>query len=205
MLKIYHVPGTRSVRPIWLCYELDLPLMVEKIDFSSEYRNSKEWRAISPAGKVPAMIDDDLVMFESGAMVDYILERYGAGRLRPQPGTHESAHYRQWCWFAEATLIRPLGLYRVLRAKDEKVESLAAEAKEKFETCLAVVEETLADRPYLLGSEFTAADIMMGYSVAMIERLLDEEYPHTTEYLERLKDRAAYQKVLTVADGRGSD
>ncbi len=197
MLTIYHVPGTRSVRPIWLCYELGLPVVVEQIDFSSEYRNSKEWRAISPAGKVPALIDDDLVMFESGAMVDYILERYGQGRLRPQPGTPQSARYRQWCWFAEATLIRPIGLYRVLRAKNETIESLVSEGKDKFEACLAVVEDTLADRPYLLGSEFTAADIMMGYSVAMIERLLGENYPHTSEYLGRLKDRVAYQKVLS--------
>ncbi|MEQ8992651.1 MAG: glutathione S-transferase family protein [Pseudomonadales bacterium] len=202
MLKVFHVAGTRSVRPVWLCYELDLPVLVEQIDFTSEYRDSKEWRAISPAGKVPALIDDDLVMFESGAMVDYILERYGDGRLRPQPGTAQSAHYHQWCWFAEATLIRPLGLYRVLRAKNETVESLVSEGKRKFDACLAVVEDTLADRRYMIGSEFTAADVMMGYSVAMVERLLGKDYPNTTEYLRRLKDRAAYQKVLSLAEER---
>ena len=84
MLKIFHVPGTRSFRPIWLCYELDLSVDVEPIDFSSSFRDSNEWRAISPAGKVPAMIDGDLRMFESGAIVDYILERYGEGRLQPE-------------------------------------------------------------------------------------------------------------------------
>jgi len=175
MLTVYHVPGTRSVRPIWLCYELDLPVKVEQIDFSSEYRNSKEWRAISPAGKVPALIDDDLVMFESGAMIDYILERYGGGRLHPQSGTSQSAHYRQWCWFAEATLIRPLGLYRVLRAKSEKIENLVVEAKDKFEACLAVVEDTLADRPYLLGPEFTAADIWMDLRRIELQVFTDNE------------------------------
>lgn len=204
MLKVFHVPGTRSVRPVWLCYELNLPVIVEQIDFSSEYRNSKEWRAISPAGKVPALIDDDLVMFESGAMVDYILERYGEGRLRPKPGTPQSAHYHQWCWFAEATLIRPLGLYRVLRARNETIENLVSEGKGKFEACLTVVEDTLADRPYMLGSEFTAADIMMGYSVAMIERLLGKNYPHITQYLERLKERNPYQRVLSLAEEQPS-
>jgi glutathione S-transferase len=205
MLTIYHVPGTRSVPPIWLCYELDLPVTVKQIDFSSDYRDSKEWRAISPAGKVPALMDDDLVMFESGAMVDYLLERYGEGRLRPQPGTPQSAHYRQWCWFAEATLIRPLGLYRLLRANNETIEGLVSEGKSKFEASLAVVEETLGNRPYMLGSEFTAADIMMGYSVAMIERLLGQDYPHTMQYLGRLKERPAYQKVLSLAEERPSD
>ncbi len=91
MLKIYHVRGTRSVRPIWLCYELDLPVQIEPIDFSPAFRNSPQWRAISPTGKVPAMADGDMTMFESGAMVDYILERYGEGRLRPTPGTAEGA------------------------------------------------------------------------------------------------------------------
>src|SRR5215472_11044451 len=104
MLRIYHVPGTRSVRPIWLCYELDLPVEVERIDFSQAFRNSPKWRAISPAGKVPALTDDGVTMFESGAMVDFILERYGEGRLRPEPGTAASALYHQWCWFSEATL-----------------------------------------------------------------------------------------------------
>ena len=203
MLKIFHVPGTRSVRPIWLCHELGLPVKVEQIDFSTEFRDSRQWREISPAGKVPALIDGDLVMFESGAMVDFILERYGEGRLRPPPGTAESALHHQWCWFAEATLIRPLGLYRVLRAKNEDIKSLVAEAEEKFRTSLAVVEDALEDKEYLLG-DFGAADIMMGYSVAMIQRLLDQRYPRTTDYLARLKSRDAYQRVLAATGSRRS-
>lgn len=75
MLKFYHVPGTRSVRPVWLCHELDLAVEIEPVDFSPAFRNSPEWRAISPAGKVPDMTDGDMTMFKSGAMGDYILER----------------------------------------------------------------------------------------------------------------------------------
>ena len=144
------------------------------------------------------MIDGDLRMFESGAMVDYILERYGEGRLRPVPGTPESALHHQWCWFAEATLIRPLGLYRVLRAKDENIADLIAEAEGKFRDSLRAVEGALVDRQYLVGDVFGAADIMMGYSMALIERLLDDRYPRSAEYLARLKLRDAYQKVLAL-------
>ena len=75
MLTFYHVPGTRSVRPVWLCHELDLAVEIEPVDFSPAFRNSPEWRAISPAGKVPDMTDRDMTMFKSGAMGDYILER----------------------------------------------------------------------------------------------------------------------------------
>ncbi len=108
---------------------------VERIDFSPTFRNTPEWRAISPAGKVPVMTDGALTMFESGAMVAYILERYCEGRLRPPPGTAESAMHHQWCWFAEATLARPLGL-RVMRQKAESGAAVAAEAEQKVRACL---------------------------------------------------------------------
>ena len=199
MLTIYHVPGTRSLRPIWLCYELGLPVEVAAIDFSPAYRNSAEWRAISPGGKVPVLRDGDLTMFESGAMVEYILERYGNGRLRPAPGTAESALHHQWCWFAEATLIRPLGTNRFARSKGESGEQLVAEAIEKTRASLGVVEGALAGRDYLLGSAFGAADIMMGYSLELLAslKLLDERYPASLGYLNRLRARDAFQRAMS--------
>ncbi len=198
MLKIYHVRGTRSVRPIWLCYELDLPIKIEPIDFSPAFRNSPEWRAISPAGKVPAMTDGDMTMFESGAMVDYILERYGEGRLRPAPGTAESAIHHQWCWFSEATLARPLGLNRLLRHEAERNEAVAADGEQKARVCLEAVDQAVSDRDFLLGSEFGAADIMMGYSLQLVANLkvLDEQYPNAQAYLERLKSRDACTRAM---------
>ncbi len=198
MIRIYHVRGTRSVRPIWLCYELNLPVDVSPIDFSSTYRDSPEWRAISPAGKVPALTDGAMTMFESGAMVDHILERYGHGRLRPKPGTDESAIHHQWCWFSEATLSRPLGLYRMLREDGGDGPSLAAEAEQKARGCLEVVDRAVADRNFLMGAEFSAADIMMGYSLQLIAgaRLLDERYPHARTYLARLKERDACVRAM---------
>ena len=81
MLRIYHVKGTRGFRPIWFCEERGLPYEVESIDFSAEFRSTPEWRALSPTGKVPVLTDGTLTMFESGAMVDYLVERYGGGGL----------------------------------------------------------------------------------------------------------------------------
>lgn len=198
MLKIYHVRGTRSLRPIWLCYELDLPVEITPIDFSPTYRNSPQWRAISPAGKVPALQDDALTMFESGAMVDYILERYGDGRLRPPLGTTQSALHHQWCWFAEATLARPLGANRLLKHKNETAQAIVAEAEQKTRTCLEVVDQALSDRAYLLGSDFGAADIMMGYSLELLANLkvLDTLYPNAQTYLQRLRSRDAFARAM---------
>jgi glutathione S-transferase len=194
LLKIYHAKGTRSVRPIWLCHELDLPLEIETIDFSSAYRSTPAWRAISPAGKVPVMIDGDLTMFESGAMVDYLLERYARGRLHPTPGTPESGLYHQWCWFAEATLARPLGMVRLLRGGADDV---VADAVGKTRECLAVVDRAVANQPFLLGVEFSAADIMMGYTLFLVERAgLLADYPGAAEYLARLRARPACQRAF---------
>ena len=199
MLKIYHVTGTRSVRPIWLCYELDLPVEVETIDFAPAYRNSPAWRAISPAGKVPVMTDGELTMFESGAMIDHILDRYGEGRLRPAPGTPQSALHHQWCWFSEATLIRPLGLNRLLTHRGESPDATVAEAAQKTRDSLAVVEQALADRKYLLGAEFGACDVMMGYSLALLahHKVLDDRYQNAGAYLERLRRRPACARAMS--------
>ncbi len=198
MLKIYHVPGTRSVRPIWLAYELGLDVEIIPVDFSPAYRNSPEWRAISPAGKVPVLSDGDVTMFESGAMVEFILDRYGDGRLRPESGTAESALYLQWSWFAEATLSRPLGLHRIMTSAKEGGEALSAEGVQKTQSALKAVEQGLADRDFLLTSGFTAADIMTGYSLELLANLgvLDTEYPRSCAYLERLKARDACKRAM---------
>lgn len=189
-MKIYHVPGTRSIRPIWLCYELGIPVDVETIDFSASYRGSPEWRAISPAGKVPALTDGELTMFESGAMVSYLLERYGEGRMQPEPGSKDSALFHQWCWFSEATLVRPLGLARMLR---EQEGSLSGDARRKALESLSVVETATVDQQFLVGDAFSAADVMMGYSLHLLQKsgLMDTDHPASTHYLSRLKARDA--------------
>ena len=194
MLELYHVPGTRSVRPLWLCFELELPVKITHLDAVD--RQSPKWRQISPTGKVPALRDEGFTLFESGAIVDYLLERYGNGRLQPPPGSTDHARYRQWCWFAEATLSRPLGLNRLLRANNQSIEDLVAEAKLKARTCLSAIEGALVDKDYLVGSSFTAADIMTGYSLHLLEASLDADFPRTTAYLQRLLARNAFARAL---------
>ncbi len=132
MITIYHAPGTRSIRVIWLCEELQIPYEVVTVDFSPTYRATPEWRRLNPVGKVPAMTDDGVSMFESGAMVDFILERYGNGRLRPAPGTPEAAQYLQWSWFAEATFARPLGdiaQHTVVKPEAERIPAVVDDAR----------------------------------------------------------------------------
>jgi glutathione S-transferase len=201
VLKVYHVPGTRSVRVVWLCEELELPYERVPIDFSPDYRASAEWRRMNPVGKVPAMTDGDLILFESGAMVEHILDRYGEGRLRPAPGTVSHARYLQWSWFAEATFARPLGEivnHRRVFGGESSAPALA-EMRDRARLCLAAVDDALEGRQYLVGDEFTAADIMMGYSVFLAQwqgAMGEGEFPNVAAYFERLKARPAFARTM---------
>lgn len=199
MLTIYHVPITRSLRVLWLCQELDLPHEVRTIDFSPAYRATAQWRRLNPVGKVPVMSDGDLTMFESGAMVQYLLDRYGDGRLQPTAGSAEHALYLQWSWFAEATYARPLGEIVNHGREFGKTGQIAAvldEMKARARLCSEAVDQALEGRSYLLGDTFSAADIMMGYSVMLAERLTSiEGLPNLQAYWKRLAARPAYQRA----------
>ena len=200
-LTIYHVAGTRSMRVIWLCLELDIPLEVEVIDFSPAYRNTASWRALSPTRKVPVLRDGEFTMFESGAMVQYLLDAYGDGRLQPRPGTKAAALFQQWSWFAEATLARPLGdiaQHSVIRPEAERIPGVVEDAKVRALTALGAVEKGLENCTYLMGEAFSAADINMGYSLMLAERfgLLHEDLMQTRAYFSRLKDRPFYQEAI---------
>jgi glutathione S-transferase len=196
MLTIYHTPGTRSFRVIWLCEELALPYEVVSVDFSAEYRSSPQWRRMNPVGKVPVMTDDALTMFESGAMVQYLLARYGEGRLEPERGTHAHALSLQWCWFAEATFSRPLGeIVNHKRAfPDAPNETVMEEMRDRARLCVRALDEALTDRDYLLGAELEVADIMMGYTVMLAVNALPEGLPSTAAaYWARLCERPAFK------------
>ena len=200
-MKVYHVAGSRSVRVIWLCEELELPCEVETIDFSPAFRATPAWRAKNPTGKVPVLDDDGFTIYESGAMVQYILARYGNGRLQPAEGWGEGAKFLQWCWFAEATFARPLGdimHHTVFKPEAERIPAVVADARQRALVCLDAVDAAVADSAYLLGDEFMAADIMMGYTLRLAKRtgVLEDAHPHASAYFARLESRPAYQRAI---------
>ena len=206
MLNIYHVPHTRSMRIIWLCEELELPYEVTPVDFSKSFRATPEWRKLNPVGKVPVLTDSDLVMFESGAMLHYILDRYGAGRLQPNHGSPEHAHFLQWSWFAEATFARPLGEIFNHRREfpgDQEIPAVIAEMQHRGRECLNAVDAHLEDCTYLLGSEFSGADIMLGYSLylaclsGIFQGTEDSACTNAAGYWNRLENRPAFKAAQT--------
>ncbi len=199
MLRVYHAPGTRSIRVIWLCEELGLPYEIIRVDFSARYRASAEWRRLNPVGKVPVLAVDDFTMFESGAMLQHILDRHAPTSLEPERGTREHALYLQWSWFAESTFARPIGeIVNHQRAfPGREIAAVVEEMGARARLCVDALAGPLADQPYLVGERFTAADIMMGYTLMIHRRLVTEQLPPSVQrYWSRLSERRAFLATM---------
>jgi glutathione S-transferase len=199
MIKLYFAPRTRSVRILWLLEELELPYELERVDFQPPAKNFFAQR--TPLGKLPTIEDDDVIMCESGAIVEYILERYGGGRLAPPAGSRERAEFLQWFHFAESTAFPPLGIVvwlTMYRDDAERQATLVQDARARAAMGLDFLERQLGQETYLVGDVFSAADIMMGFTLvaARVLGVLDDRYPALNSYLARLEARPAYQRAV---------
>jgi glutathione S-transferase len=197
MIKLYHAPRTRSIRVLWLLEELDLPRELVTIEYQPP---ATPFAQRTPSGKFPTLEDGETVMFESGAIVEYLLECYGQGRLGPRAGEPGRGVFLQWLHFAEATLLPPLIeilRHTLLKPEAERIPAVVADAKVRAAVTLGVLERALQDREYLLGADFSAADIMMGYGVQWAAAMgLLGDTPNLRAYHERLSSRPALQKAL---------
>lgn len=199
MLKLYHAPRTRALRILWLLEELELPFELVSVPFAAPAREF--FAQQTPLGKIPTIEDDGIVMCESGAIVQYVLERHGNGRLEPAVGEPGRAAYLQWLHFAEATAYQPIGILAWLtRYRDDAADHIALldDVRHRAAAGLAFLEEAIGEGPWLLGERFTAADVMMGFTLLAARMLgvLDERYPQLVRYLDRLQGRPALQRAL---------
>ena len=198
MLRIYHSPGTRGFRVIWACEELSVPYEIVPVNFAAEYRATPEWRALNPVGKVPVMADGDTTMFESCAMMQFVLDRYGDGRLQPAKDDPTYAHYLQWCWFAEATFARPLGeIVNHRREFEPEIDAVVAEMKGRASSCVAALDAAVSDRPYLLGDTMSAADLSICYTMRGYRRMVSEALPADVQaYFDRVTALPSYERTV---------
>ncbi|HZR81522.1 MAG TPA: glutathione S-transferase family protein [Candidatus Binatia bacterium] len=198
MIKLYHAPMTRSLRVLWLLEELGVPYETVNLAFPADLQKP-DYLARSPLGKVPAIEDGDVRMVESGAIVEYLVEKYGGGRLAPPPGSPRRPEYLQWLHWAEATAMPSLGLYFqniMIKPENERIPAAAEEAKTNIAKWLAVLDKHLAGRKFVAGDEFTAADVMLGYTVAGAKFSgMAASYPNVLAYAARLEERPAYQRA----------
>ena len=198
MIKIYHSRRARSARVIWLLEELSVPYTLAPVEFTPASLKSPEYLKLHPLGLVPVVQDGDVTIFESGAILEYLLEKCGGGRLAPVPGSPERAEYLQWFHYGEASLARHMSdIVRQRFRETDTPELVLNRSRERFAETVALVDRVLENRDYICGSSFTAADIMVAYGLVMarIIRELPAEFTHVAAYLERLKQRPAYDRA----------
>src|SRR4029434_6813086 len=165
MLTVYHLNESRSVRVLWLLEELDVPYEIVRFERDVTRRAPPALAQVHPLGKSPVIRDGELVLAESGAIVEYLVERHGGGRLAPRPDTAAWGLYLQWLHFAEGSAMLPLlvELFTTMRLIPGAMWCmLGGLVKPELAKHLDYPDRELGDKDYLLGA-FTAADVMMGF------------------------------------------
>jgi glutathione S-transferase len=200
MLKLHFAPNSRAGRIVWLLEELELSYELNRMDFHPKDLKSDEHRARHPLGRVPVLDDGDVSIYESGAIVEYILERHKNGGLKPDVDSPMFPDYLQWFHYCEGMVMPPINtivVQTILLPPERRDDTALGQALRLLTRALAPIEEALSGRDYLIG-EFSAADIMLGHAVYMSNRSggVTDEMTHIKGYIERIEQRPAFLKAM---------
>ncbi|MEM8695417.1 MAG: glutathione S-transferase family protein [Pseudomonadota bacterium] len=205
MLKLHFAPLTRSIRIKWLLEELELPHEIVRVAYNRD--GDKGFAQDTPAGNFPYLEDGNVGLSESGAIVQHVLEKYGEGRLEPQIDSPDRPAYLQWLHFSEGTAanaINTIVWLTLYRDDGEKHRAIIDAVRGSADQTFDKVEHVVSAEPYLAGEAFTAADVMMGFTLwsAKMLNVLTDKHPHTVAYLDRLMARPAFQKAMAESQGQ---
>jgi glutathione S-transferase len=196
MLVVHHLNDSRSQRVLWLLEELDVPYEIRHYARDAKTRLAPpELAAVHPLGKSPVLQDSSQTVIESGAIVDYLIRHYGAGRLQPAAGTPDFEAYNQWLHYAEGSAMLPLMLKLYVSRLGEAGAPLAPRIDSELANHLGYVEHSLQGRDWLVGNTFSGADIQMSF-VGEAARGLRASYPAIDAWVKRFQQRPAYQRAL---------
>lgn len=200
MLTLYHSPQSRSIRPAWLLEELGVPHEVKRLSLEAGDHKKADYLKLNPNGTVPTLVDGDLVLFESAAICQYLADKFPEKKLAPVPGTPERGKYYQWIHYAMSGLEPPavaVFMHTIRLPEAERLPQVVDAARTQLDASMKVVDDALAGREWMLGSQFTAADVMIGSTVvwAQMMGLVDDRYPNVTAYLGRCAARPALQRA----------
>jgi glutathione S-transferase len=198
MLKVHHLNNSRSQRILWLLEELGTPYEIVHYQRMSPIPLAPpELKAVHPLGKSPVITDDGDTIAESGAIVEYVLDKYGAGRLRPPAGSHEHARYIEWIHYAEGSAMLPLLMHMYLGFLGDAAAPLRPRVDSEIANHLAYLENAIAGRQFFVGNDLTGADIQLTFALeAATASGLMKNYPALTDYLSRMQARPAYKRAI---------
>lgn len=200
MIVVHHLNNSRSQRVLWLLEELGLNYEIKRYERDPKTMLAPaSLREVHPLGKSPVITDDALTLAESGAIIEYLVERYGEGKLAPPPDTAERLRYTYWLHYAEGSAMPLLVMKLLLNLfgiGDSSVSSefIAPQIKLHFD----YIESELGKNTWFVGEEFTAADIQMSFPLeaVAVQVGLDASRPHLMDFLDRIHTRPAYQRAL---------
>jgi glutathione S-transferase len=198
-MKLYYAPQTRSIRPRWLLEEIGAPYELVTMSLKSGDHKKPAYLKVHPHGVVPALEDGDVKLFESGAICAYLADKFPDKKLAPAPGTKERGYYYQWLFYAMATMEPPVlrvFLNTVMLPEAQRKPSEVEEGKKQWAEVAKVLSAALEGKEYLVGNQFSAADIMVG-SIAGWSSFMGllEGFPVLQEYAGRLSARPAFQRA----------
>jgi glutathione S-transferase len=206
MLTVHHLRRSQSERIVWLCEELGLDYELKCYDRNkSDMLAPPEYKALHPMGIAPVINDGSVVLGESGAIVEYILARYGSGGLARGPADPEFAHYLYWLHFANGTLQPIMGRMMTLHRLDVPGEQpLAMALRARLALVLSQIEARCAQVPFLAGAQLSAADIMSVFSLTTMRSFCPLDlgpYPQIRSYLQqRIATRDGYRRAMRKGD-----
>lgn len=211
MLTVHHLNNSRSQRVLWLLEELGVPYEIVRYQRQSDMRAPKELRAIHPLGKSPVITDSGNSIAESGAIIEYVVETYGNGRLIPPPNTPERLRYTYWLHYAEGSAMPLLVMKLLFTLMPRRApalmrpvvgmvsrQALAKLVSPQLRQHMNFWESELSKTQWFAGADFTAADIQMSFPLeaAAARGGLEQGHPKAMAFLDRIHARPAYQRAL---------
>jgi glutathione S-transferase len=198
MIIVHHLNDSRSQRILWLLEELGAPYEIKSYARDAVTRLAPpELRAVHPLGKSPVISDGARTIHESGAIIDYVLRRYGEGRLQPQPGSDAHETYLQWMHYAEGSAMLPLMMQMYVARLGEAGAPLQPRIDSEIANHLGYVNEALEGRDYLMGPDLTGADIQMSF-IGEVGRAFGrlDAFPNVAAWVARMHARPAYRAAI---------
>ena len=200
MLKVHFAPNSRAGRIIWLLEELELAYEVNRMAFHPKDLKSDEHRARHPLGRVPVLDDGEIRIYESGAIVEYILNKHKNGGLKPAVDSPSYPMYLQWFHYCEGMVMPPINtiiVQTILLPPERQDKTVLGQAQRLLTKALDPVDQTLSSKDYLIG-DFSAADIMLGHSCFMANRLgcVSAEMINLKTYVEKISSRGAFKIAI---------
>ncbi|MGD0108157.1 MAG: glutathione S-transferase [Rhodopila sp.] len=189
MITVHHLNDSRSQRILWLLEELGIPYEIQRYQRDAQTRFAPpELKSIHPLGKSPVISDDGRVIIESGAIIDYLIRHHGGGRLQPDPASPAYDDYVQWLHFAEGSAMLPLLLKLYVSRLGPAGAPLGPRIESEIANHLGYIDQMLAGRDYLLGSELTGADIQLSFVGEIAGARADRAaYPNVDAWVRRFQ------------------